>query len=328
MSAPDRRALVDRNHSGPSVRRQCQLLGVARSGVYRPPPAANDDDDPALMQRIDELFTTWPFLGSRRMTAMLRAEGSAVNRKRVQRLMRKMGIAALGPKPRTTKPAPGHKIFPYLLRGLAIERPNQVWCADITYLPLPRGFLYLVAIMDWASRAVLAWRLSNTMDTSFCVSALEEALAKFGTPEISAQCQWHCRDNTDQGSQFTSAAFTGVLTTAGIRISMDGRGRWMDNVFIERLWRSLKYEDIYLKGYADGREARAGIESWVRFYNHQRPHQALENRMPMAVWRAGVGGEIGEAPVDMTLLLQRSLDNASALPTYPPAQPQQQARVA
>jgi putative transposase len=320
MSAPDRRALVDRDHSDLSVRRQCALLGTARSGVYRPLPAANDDDDPALTRRIDELFTAWPFLGSRRMTAMLRTEGHAINRKRVQRLMRKMGIAALGPKPRTTKPAPGHKIFPYLLRGLAIERPNQVWCADITYIPLPRGFLYLVAIMDWASRAVLAWRLSNTMDTSFCVSALEEALARFGRPEIF---------NTDQGSQFTSAAFTGMLAAAGIRISMDGHGRWMDNVFIERLWRSLKHEDIYLKGYADGCEARAGIESWVRFYNLQRPHQALENRTPMAVFRQADGdGEIGKAPVDMTLLLRRSLDNAGALPTYPLAQPQQQPRVA
>jgi putative transposase len=300
MSAPDRRALVDRNHSGLSVRRQCQLLGVTRSGVYRPPPAAaNDDDDPALMRRIDELFTAWPFLGSRRITAMLRVEGHTINRKRVQRLMRKMGIAALGPKPRTTKPAPGHKIYPYLLRGLAIERPNQVWCADITYIPLPRGFLYLVAVMDWASRAVLAWRLSNTMDTSFCVSALEEALARFGRPEIF---------NTDQGSQFTSAAFTGMLAAADIRISMDGRGRWMDNVFIERLWRSLKHEDIYLKGYADGREARAGIESWIRFYNHQRPHQALQNRTPMAVFRQADGdGEIGKAPVDMTLLLREKL---------------------
>ena len=235
MSAPDRCALVDHDHSELSVRRQCQLLGVARSGVYRTPPAANDDDDPALMRRIDELFTAWPFLGSRRITAMLQAERQAINRKRVQRLMRRMGIAALGPKPRTTKPAPGHKIYPYLLRGLAIERPNQVWCADITYVPLPRGFLYLVAIMDWASRAVLAWRLSNTMDTSFCVSALEEALARFGRPEIF---------NTDQGSQFTSVAFTGMLAAAGIRISMDGRGRWVDNVFIERLWRSLKCDDI------------------------------------------------------------------------------------
>src|SRR5215831_15981290 len=197
MSTPGRRALVDRGHGELSVRRQCQLLGLARSGIYRLRPAANDDDDPALLRRIDELFTTWPFFGSRRMTAMLRAEGRAVNRKRVQRLMRSIGIAALGPKPRTTKPAPGHKIFPYLLRGLAIVRPNQVWCADITYIPIGRGFLYLVAIMDWASRAVLAWRLSNTMDVSFCSDALEEALARFGKPDIF---------NTDQGSQFTSAA--------------------------------------------------------------------------------------------------------------------------
>jgi putative transposase len=202
------------------------------------------------MRQLDELFTAWPFLGSRRMAAMLRAAGHAINRKRVQRLMRKMGIAALGPKPRTTKPAPGHKIFPYLLRNVTIDRPNHVWAADITYIPIGRGFLYLVAVIDWASRAVLAWRLSNTMDTAFCVSALEEALARFGKPEIF---------NTDQGSQFTSTAFTGTLAAGGVKISMDGRGRWIDNVFIERLWRSLKYEDIYLKGYADGREAKAGI---------------------------------------------------------------------
>jgi putative transposase len=240
MSAPDRRALVDRGHGRLSVRRQCALLSLARSGVYRP-PRPTDENDLALMRRIDELFTAWPFLGSRRMALMLDADGRPVNRKRMQRLMRRMGIAALGPKPRTTKPAPGHKIFPYLLRSLTIERANQVWAADITYVPIGRGFLYLVAVMDWASRAVLAWRLSNTMDVSFCVGALEEALARFGRPEIF---------NTDQGSQFTSAAFTGTLAAAGIRISMDGRGRWLDNVFIERLWRSLKHEDIYLKGYA------------------------------------------------------------------------------
>ena len=175
-----------------------------------------------------------------------------------------MGIAALGPKLRTSKPAPGHKLFPYLLRGLVIDRPNQVWAADITYVPIGRGFLYLVAIMDWASRTVLSWRLSNTMDCSFCVEALEEALVLFGKPEIF---------NTDQGSQFTSAGFTGVLVQAGVRISMDGRGRWMDNVFIERLWWSLKYEDIYLKGYADGREAKAGITAWIAFYNTHRPHR-------------------------------------------------------
>jgi putative transposase len=265
------------------------------------------------MRRLDELFTAWPFLGSRRMAALLRAEGQSVNRKHVQRLMRKMGIAALGPKPRTTKPAPSHKIFPYLLRNLAIDRPNQVWAADITYLPIGRGFLYLVAVIDWASRAVLSWRLSNTMDVSFCVSALEEALARYGKPEIF---------NTDQGSQFTSTAFTGTLIAAGVKISMDGRGRWMDNVFVERLWRSLKHEDVYLKGYADGREAKAGIGAWFAFYNGVRPHQALGNRTPMALWREGTTGDLGETAVDMTL----RLDNARALPTYPqPPQPQKAA---
>jgi len=262
MSAPDRRAKLDSGHPHLSVRRQCAMLGVARSSVYRAARAANDNEL-ALLRRIDELFTRWPFLGSRRMTAMLRAEGPAINRKRVQRLMRRMGIAALGPKPRTTKAAPGHTIYPYLLRDVTVERANQVWAADITYVPIGRGFLYLVAVMDWSSRAVLSWRLSNTMDVSFCVSALEEALTRFGRPEIF---------NTDQGSQFTSAAFTGVLASAGIRISMDGRGRWMDNVFIERLWRSLKHEDVYLKGYADGHEARVGIAEWFGFYKSVSQH--------------------------------------------------------
>jgi len=301
--------MLDRKDGKLSIRRQCHLLGIARSGVYRPPRAANDNDL-GLMRRLDELFTQWPFLGSRRLATMLRDDGHAINRKRVQRLMRQMGIAALGPKPRTSKPAPGHKVYPYLLGGLVIDRPNQVWAADITYIPIGRGHLYVVAIMDWASRAVLSWRLSNTMDSSFCVEALEEALARFGTPEIF---------NTDQGSQFTAAAFTDVLLRAGVRISMDGRGRWMDNVFIERLWRSLKYEDIYLKHYADGREAKAGIALWVVFYNTQRPHQALEDCTPMAVWREGVTGCFDSRAVDMAL----RLDNADALPTCPqPQQPQ------
>jgi putative transposase len=278
MSKPDRERMLARPHPVLSIRRQCVLLSLTRSGVYRP-KAANDEADLALLRRLDELFLAYPFLGSRRMRAMLRAEGFAVNRKRVRRLMRQLGIVALGPKPRTTKPAPGHRIYPYLLRDMVIDRPNQVWCSDITYIPIGRGFLYLVAIMDWASRTVLAWRLSNTMDAGFCVAALEDALARFGKPAIF---------NTDQGSQFTGAAFTGALAAAGIRISMDGRGRWMDNVFIERLWRSLKYEDVYLKGYADGREARNGIGNWIAFYNHVRPHQALGNRTPMAVWRDGM----------------------------------------
>lgn len=309
MSAQDRKKMLDRDHADLSIRRQCKLLSVARSGVYRT-PRPDSEDDLALMRLIDELFTAHPFLGSRRMARLLSTVETPINRKRMQRLMRKMGIAALGPKPKTTKVAPGHKIFPYLLRGMTIDKPNQVWAADITYIPIGRGFLYLVAIMDWASRAVLAWRLSNTMDVSFCVSALEEALSRFGKPDIF---------NTDQGSQFTSAEFTGTLIKAGIKISMDGRGRWMDNVFIERLWRSLKHEDIYLKGYAGGREAKTGIASWITFYNGRRPHQGLNHRTPMAVWREQMTGALSGTAVDMTL----RLDNACALPTCPP--PQQQA---
>jgi putative transposase len=312
MSAPDRKALLDHDHPILSIRRQCSLVGLARSGIYRPVRIANDDEL-AIMRRLDELFLAWPFFGSRRMTAMLRAEGWVISRKRVRRLMRVMGLRALGPKPNTSRPAPGHKIYPYLLRDLEISRPNQVWCADVTYIPMARGFLYLVAIMDWASRAVLSWRLSNSLDADFCVRALEEALARFGRPEIV---------NADQGSQFTSAAFTSTLLAAGIRISMDGRGRWLDNVFIERLWRSLKYEEVYLKGYADGREARAGIGAWFAFYNGTRPHQALAGRAPVAVWQAGTR-DSGETAVDMTLSpVAASLDDAFASPTCPSRPPQ------
>lgn len=303
MSAADRGTLLDRGYAQLSVRRQCTLLGLARSGVYRAKPA-HDAEDPALMRRIDAVFVARPFYGSRRIAVTLSTGAERVNRKRVQRLMRLMGIAALGPKPRTSRPSPGHKIYPYLLRNVAIERANQVWCADITYVPMRRGFLYLVAVMDWWSRAALSWRLSNTMDAGFCVAALEEALRRYGRPEVF---------NTDQGSQFTCEAFVGTLLGAEIAVSMDGRGRWMDNVFIERLWRSLKHEEVYLKDYADVREARAGIGAWIEFYNELRPHQALGHRMPMAVWRAGVG-----SAVDMPL----RLDNADALPTYP--QPPQQ----
>ena len=270
MSAPDRREMLDRADKTLSIRRQCALIGVARSGVYRPKKPANDNDL-ALMRRIDELFTSWPFLGSRRMTAMLRAEGLRINRKHVQRLMRLMGIAALGPKPKTTKPAPGHKIYPYLLRNVRIERANQVWAADITYIPIGRGFLYLVAIIDWASRVALSWRLSNTMDTSFCLAALEEAFARFGKPQIF---------NTDQGSQFTGAAFTGLLASHGIAISMDGKGAWRDNVFVERLWKSVKYEEVYLRAYETVAEARISIGRYLDFYNGRRPHSSLDDRTP------------------------------------------------
>jgi putative transposase len=303
MSAPERRAMVERPGKDLSVRRQCALLNLARSGVYRPRPGAAASDL-AVMRRIDELHLELPFYGSRRMTFELNKEGRGVNRKRVQRLMRLMGIEALVPRPGTSKAAPGNKIYPYLLRGLAIVEPNHVWSADITYVPMAHGFLYLVAIIDWASRAVLAWRVSNTMDTSFCLAALEEALARYGKPKIF---------NTDQGAQFTSAAFTGKLEAAGVAISMDGRGRFMDNIFIERLWRSIKYEEIHLKAYADGREARAGIGDWMNFYNFRRPHQAQGNQMPMAVWRAGMDRIEAAATVDMPL----RLDNANALTTYP-----------
>ena len=311
MSVPERRAMVERPAEDLSVRRQCALLNLARSGVYRPRPVV-EADDLALMRRIDELHLELPFYGSRRMMFELNKEGRGVNRKRVQRLMRVMGIEALVPRPGTSKAAPGHKIYPYLLRGLAIGEPNHVWAADITYIPMAHGFLYLVAIIDWASRAVLAWRLSNTMDTSFCLAALEEALARYGRPKIF---------NTDQGAQFTSAAFTGRLEAAGVAISMDGHGRFMDNIFIERLWRSIKYEEIHLKAYADGREARAGIGNWMIFYNVRRPHQAMNNQTPMAVWRAGMDKiEAAAATVDMPL----RWDNANALPTYPQQKQKQQ----
>ena len=306
MSKPDREKKLDREHPRLSIRRQCTLLSLARSGVYRERKGTSPEEL-VVMRKIDELFLSHPFLGARRIALMLGQEGLRVNRKRVKRLMRVMGLVALGPKPRTSKPAPGHRIFPYLLKGMKIDRPNQVWAADITYIPIGRGFLYLVAIMDWASRAVLAFRLSNTMDTSFCLEALDEALARNGTPQIF---------NTDQGSQFTSAAFTGRLIEAGIRVSMDGRGRYLDNIFIERLWRSMKHEDVYLKGYADGREARAGIGAWISFYNERRPHQGLAYRTPMAVRRDGTLENNGPARGC------GHVDNARALPTGP--QPQQQ----
>src|SRR5471032_361450 len=311
MSVPERRAMVERPAENLSIRRQCELLNLARSGVYRPGPVASADDL-ALMRRIDELHLKWPFYGSRRMVFELNQAGHGINRKRVQRLMRVMGIEALVPRPGTSKAAPGHKIYPYLLRGLMITEPNHVWASDITYIPMAHGFLYLVAIIDWASRAVLAWRLSNTIDSRFCVEALQEALERYGKPKIF---------NTDQGAQFTSTAFTDKLEKPGVAISMDGRGRFMDNILIERLWRSIKYEEVHLKAYAEGREARAGIGSWMTFYNSRRPHQAMNNQMPMAAWRAGMDKiEAAQRAVDMPL----RLDNANALPTYPKQKQKQQ----
>ena len=223
------------------------------------------------MRLIDGQFLETPWYGSRQMTRHLRRHGHQVNRKRVRRLMVRMGLQAVYQRPKTTVPHPEHKIWPYLLRDLTIDRPNQVWCSDITYIPMRRGFLYLVAVMDWATRKVLSWRLSNTMDFAFCIEAVEEAMARYGRPDIF---------NTDQGSQFTSPRFTGLLTAAGIRVSMDGRGRWMDNVFIERLWRSMKYECVYLHAFETGSEARAGIGHWIDYYNHERPHSALGGRTP------------------------------------------------
>ena len=257
--------MVDSGHTQLSIVRQCALLKIARSSLYYE-KAGESSFNLALMQEIDRAFTEWPFFGVRQMRRYLVSLGYGVGDKRVRRLMRLMGLMAVYQQPKTSMPHAEDKRYPYLLRGLSIERSNQVWCADITYIPMRKGFLYLVAVMDWHSRKVLSWRLSNTLEADFCVSALEEALAKYGVPDIF---------NTDQGSQFTSFAFTSVLRSHGVRISMDGRGRWLDNVFIERLWRSLKYENVYLHAYETGSEARAGIGTWVSFYNQTRPHSSL-----------------------------------------------------
>ncbi len=274
MSRAERRAQVERDNPVLPVSQQCRLLAVSRCSIYRL-PAEVSDADCAIMALIDRQYLERPYYGSRRMAAWLLTQGHIVNRKRVRRLMRLMGLAAIYQRPNTSRPAPEHKVYPYLLGGVRIERRNQVWCADITYIPMPKGFLYLVAIMDWYSRFVLAWRLSNTLGPDFCVDALEEALARCGTPEIF---------NTDQGSQFTSADFTGVLERSGIMISMDGKGRCMDNIFIERLWRSLKYEEVYIHAYASVAEAKAGIGAWLRFYNDERQHQSHGYRTPGAVY--------------------------------------------
>jgi len=265
--------MISRDHSL-SLTRQSQLLELSRSSLYYGSVPISDRDL-ELMRSIDELHMKHPFMGSRSIRDQLQDKGYQVGRQHVSTLMKKMGIAALYKKPRLSKPHPDHKVYPYLLRGMEITRANHVWAADITYLPMARGFCYLVAIMDWASRKVLAWRLSNTLDASFCVEALQEALARYGVPEIF---------NTDQGSQFTSDAFIGILESYGISISMDGKGRWMDNVFIERLWWSVKYQDVYLKAYGSIAEARKGLREYFEFYNTQRRHQSLDRRTPDDVY--------------------------------------------
>jgi putative transposase len=265
--------MIEPDHPLP-ITKQAEVLEISRSSVYyRPRPLS--DADLMLMRKIDELHLDYPFAGSRMLRDMLAQQGFEVGRRHVRTLMRRMAIEAIYRKPNTSKPAPGHRIYPYLLRGVAITRPNQVWSTDITYIPMARGFVYLVAVVDWFSRRVLAWRLSITLDVSFCIEALEEALSKYDKPEIF---------NTDQGSQFTSEAFTGRLKMEGIEISMDGKGRWCDNVFVERLWRSLKYEHVYLHAYETVAEARSKIGRYLEFYNTSRPHSSLGAQTPDQVY--------------------------------------------
>ena len=265
--------MIDRKHKLP-LSRQSIIVGISRSSLYYKAVPINERDL-KLMRLIDEIHLKHPFMGSRSIRDQLQEKGYQVGRQHVSALMKKMGIAALYRKPRLSKPHPDHKVYPYLLRGLEITSANHVWATDITYIPMAKGFCYLVVIMDWASRKVLAWRLSNTMDASFCIDALEEAIRKFGTPDIF---------NTDQGSQFTSDAFLGILESHGINISMDGSGRWIDNVFVERLWRSVKYEDVYLKAYGSIAEARRGLREYFEFYNCRRRHQSLDRRTPDEVY--------------------------------------------
>jgi putative transposase len=261
--------MIERGHELPMTR-QAKLLKLSRSSVYyRPRPVS--PADLGIMRRIDELHLDYPFAGSRMLRDLLRGEGIQTGRQRVARMMKRMGIAALYRRPNTSKPAPGHQIYPYLLRGLTVARPNHVWAMDITYIPMARGFVYLAAVVDWFSRRVLSWRVSITMEVEFCLEAVEEALARHGKPEIF---------NTDQGSQFTSQDFTGLLLGNGVAISMDGRGAWRDNVFVERLWRSIKYEEVYLRAYDSVGEARASIGRYLDFYNRKRPHSSLDARTP------------------------------------------------
>jgi putative transposase len=288
LSAEHKRPLIDVGHPELSVRRQCALLGLNRSSLYYE-PASETPENLRLMRLIDEQYTAYPFYGSRRITAWLIQQGEPVSRKRVQRLMRLMGLEAIYPKPRLSLAGRGHRIYPYLLRGVTIKRPDQVWSADITYVPMASGFMYLAATIDWFSRYVLAWRLSNTLDGSFCLEMLDEVLSR-GRPEVF---------NTDQGVQFTAEAFTGRLESAGVAVSMDGRGRALDNVFVERLWRAVKYEDIYIQGYEEVPELRRGLARYFAFYNHARLHQALGYRTPAAVYAMPV-------PCDLRLSLPAS----------------------
>ena len=289
MSLAQRRGMVDRERLSLSTARQCALLGVARSSLYYRPREASGENL-ALMQSMDRQYLDRPFYGSRRMKVWLAREGGRrVSRKRVQRLMRIMGLRAIYRSPRASRPAPERRVYPYLLEKIRVTRPNQAWAADITYLPMARGFLYLVAIMDWHSRCVVAWRLSNTLEADFCVDALREALGQ-GQPEVF---------NTDQGSQFTSLEFTQALQEHGVKISMDGKGRYTDNIFVERLWRTLKYEEVYLKAYANASEARRELGAYLRFYNDQRPHQALGYRTPAEVFH-----EARNATVDRSKLTE------------------------
>jgi putative transposase len=261
--------MIDREHDL-SITKQAEILKISRGSVYYlPRPVCSADL--AIMRRLDQLHLEFPFAGSRMLRGLLASEGCKIGRRHVKTLMRRMGIEAIYRRPRTTKPEPGHKIYPYLLRGLAITRPNQVWAMDITYIPMARGFVYLAVVLDWATRRVLSWRLSITMEAAFCVETLEDALACHGKPEIF---------NTDQGSQFTGSAFTGVLASNAIAISMDGKGAWRDNVFIERLWRSVKYEEVYLRAYETVGEARNSIGRYLEFYNRRRPHSSLDGSTP------------------------------------------------
>lgn len=261
--------MIDREH-GLAVSKQATILNISRGSVYyRPRPVPGRDL--RLMRRIDELHMDYPFAGSRMMQGFLKQEGFGVGRKHTATLMRKMGIEALYRRPRTTRPGPGHKVYPYLLRGMTVDRPNQVWATDISYIPMARGSVYLCAVIDWFTRRVLSWRLSISLETAFCVEALQEALEAYGAPAVF---------NTDQGSQFTAEAFTGVLRSHGIQISMDGKAAWRDNVFVERLWRTVKYEEVYLRAYASVAEARDNLARYFNFYNTRRPHQALDGMTP------------------------------------------------